>query len=286
MRSILLLDNGSRRPEATLNLRRLAGLVAARCGEPVLPVSLLHADGVPPARLDGQPAATLAPTLRRLLDTGTDQLVVLPLFFGPSQGLSGLLPDTLSDLASADPPEVRLARELCPLPGGEPRLLDILEDHVRHTAAGHGQAAARVVLVDHGSPTPTVTAVRRWLAAGLAQRLGPEVALEQAVMERRGGSEYDFNGPLLEDLLQRLATADSRTPVILAMLFLSAGRHAGAGGDIDHIRAGVMARHPGLQVLTSPLVGSHPALVDILLSRLAEAERSPPFQLRRTASPR
>lgn len=280
MRAILLLDNGSRRPASTLELRRLAGLVAARCGEPVLPVSLQHADAVTPEQLNGRPADILAPTLRRLLDAGTDALTILPLFFGPSQGLARLLPTTSDRLA------VSVARELCPLPQGEPRLVDILEDQVRRTLAEDQQTAARVVLVDHGSPTPGVSAVRHWLAEGLAARLGPGVELEQAAMERRPGSDYDFNGPLLEDLLRRLASADSRTPITLAMLFLSPGRHAGAGGDIDRIRASVVADHPGLQIHCSPLVGSHPALTDILLARLAEAERSSARHVSRTASPR
>ena len=269
MRSILLLDNGSRRPASTLELRRLAARLTACRGEPVLPVSLQHADAVPPEQLND-----------RLLDASTDELIILPLFFGPSQGLAQLLPTTSERLA------IRVARELCPLPQGEPRLVDILKDQVRRTATECGQTAARVVLVDHGSPTPGVSAVRHWLAESLAARLGPGVALEQAAMERRPGSDYDFNGPLLEDLLRRLASADSRTPITLAMLFLSPGRHAGPGGDIDRIRASVTADHPGLQIHTSPLVGSHPALVDILLARLAEAERSPPRHTSRTASPR
>lgn len=38
--SIVLLDNGSLRPQATLNLRRLAEALSAACGVPVEAVTL------------------------------------------------------------------------------------------------------------------------------------------------------------------------------------------------------------------------------------------------------
>ncbi len=90
-------------------------------------------------------------------------------------------------------------------------------------------------------------------------------------MERRVGSEYDFNGELLADALRRLALADRDGSVILSMLFLSPGRHAGAGGDIEEIRARVEAEFPGFHVVPAPLVGAHPGLVDILESRYRQA---------------
>jgi sirohydrochlorin ferrochelatase len=57
------------------------------------------------------------------------------------------------------------------------------------------------------------------------------------------------------------------------MLFLSAGRHAGPNGDIAQIRERIQQRFPGLCVQTAPLVGSHPALIDILHSRLMESNQ-------------
>ncbi len=64
MRAILLIDNGSRRADSTLNLRRLAALLSERAGEQVLPLSLLHSDQVPSDQLGNRPARTLEPTLR------------------------------------------------------------------------------------------------------------------------------------------------------------------------------------------------------------------------------
>ena len=271
MRIILLLDNGSRRADSSLNLRRLAAQLAERIGEPVHPVSLLHADQIPAALLDDRSADIFAPCLRRLLTEDARDLVLMPLFFGPSRALSAFVPETAATLArECGPFRLRITPELCPLPSGEPRLADILLDHIRHTAESAGIAPRRVVLVDHGSPIPSVTAVRRWLAARLAERLESGVSLSEAAMERRTGAEYDFNGDLLEKRLRRLADADPTTPIILAMLFLSAGRHAGHDGDIATICERIERDYPGLRLYPSPLVGSHPELIEILVSRLTQ----------------
>ena len=275
MRSILLVDNGSSRADSTLNLRRLAARLAERVGEPIRPVSLLHADRVPAERLDGQPAEILAPTLRHLVSTGERDLVVLPLFFGSSRALTQFIPEIADEVAAEFGPfRLELAPELCPLPAGEPRLVEILADNLTAAATEAVIEPTRVVLADHGSPIPEVTAVRRWLARGLAERLGSRIRLEEAVMERRPGPEYDFNGPPLEDVLIRLAEDDDETPILLSMLFLSAGRHAGPAGDIARIRAGVEARFPRLRILVAPLVGEHPGLIEILADRLRQLQRS------------
>jgi len=96
----------------------------------------------------------------------------------------------------------------------------------------------------------------------------------EAVMERREGPEYDFNGPLLETVLRQLAADDPARPVVLSMLFLSPGRHAGPGGDIEQICASVRAEYPELDIAISPLVAEHPGLVDILAERLREASKT------------
>lgn len=269
MRTILLLDNGSRRAESTLTLRRLAAQLAARCGEPVLPVSLLHSDQVPPDQLGGQAAAIFAPTLRQLVAAGQRDLLLIPLFFGLSQALTRFIPDTAAAVA-ADCGEFhwQLAPELCPLPTGEPQLVAILAAQIAQIAAALGQTAPRVVVVDHGSPVPAVTAVRHWMSTQLAQQLGTAVTVTQAVMERRAGAAYDFNGALLEDWLRELAAADATTPVIVALLFVAAGRHAGANGDIAAIIQRVTADFPGWRVVPTPLIGNHPLLLDILQRRI------------------
>lgn len=268
MPTILLIDNGSSRPGSTVTLRRLAAALSQRIGTEVHPVSLQHANKVPAAELEGRPAWTLEPFLRARLAAGEHDFVAVPLFFGPSRALSRFVPETAATLEDAlDPCRIRVAPELCPLPPGEPRLVEIIADHCLATATAQGIQPTRVVLVDHGSPIPGVTAVRRWIADGLTQRLGPGVVLDQAVMERRPGAEYAFNGDLLETVLNRLGETDPEAPVILAMLFLAPGRHAGAGGDICEICAAAESAHPGLRIHPTPLVAEHPLLSEILADR-------------------
>ncbi|TVQ86345.1 MAG: cobalamin biosynthesis protein CbiX [Chromatiaceae bacterium] len=294
MRQILLIDNGSRRPEPTQRLRRLASALAEAVGQPVQPLSLLHSSAVPAARLDGAPAALFEPWLRDAVTGGQRSFLAVPLFFGRSRGLAEFIPEQLSmlqqELGEVD---LRVADVLCPLPAGEPRLVDILTDNLNAVVAQCPPVAPEagpieVVLVDHGSPSAEVTAVRRWLAAGLRERLvgadapgalaarlktplGAAVTVTEAVMERRPGAAYDFNGPLLEDLLAARAAAGTPATIAVAMLFLAPGRHAGPGGDIEQICAAFRAQWPGGRICISPLVGDHSGLVDILAARVGAA---------------
>ncbi len=268
MRDILLLDNGSIRPEATLNLRRLAAAVGERVGEVIHPVSLQHADRAPLQALGGEPAQTFAPFLRRRARSGVRHFLVLPLFFGRSRALTGFIPEQQEAVAAEfEGLTVKVTDTLYPLPRGESRLAALLLDNLCRSAGT--RTPARVVLVDHGSPIPEVTEVRRRLAQDLRGLLGDTVELQEAVMERRKAVQYDFNGELLEDVLTRMAGQDASRPVHLAMLFLSPGRHAGPDGDIETICRRVEQRYPGFRVTTGALVGEHPGLVDILAARFA-----------------
>jgi len=268
MCSILLVDNGSRRPEATLRLRRIAAALGQRIGRQVAPVSLLHASTIPAASLNGRIAETFESFLRRHSAEGHRRFIVVPLFFGPSRALTEFIPERIRAVAAdSGPLDVRVADALCPLPSGEQRLVDILIDN----AAAAGTRCDHVVLVDHGSPLPAVTAVRSWLAEQMAARLGTNALLSEAVMERRTGARYDFNGPLLEEALLDLASRSPSARVNLAMQFILPGRHAGPEGDVAQICATVMAKCSGFQVRQSPLVGDHPGLIDILQSRVFSA---------------
>jgi hypothetical protein len=59
-------------------------------------------------------------------------------------------------------------------------------------------------------------------------------------MERREGDAFAFNEPLLERLLERAPFAAGE--VVVALQFLSPGRHAGPGGDVAGICAEAEAR--------------------------------------------
>ncbi|MCB1801897.1 MAG: cobalamin biosynthesis protein CbiX [Gammaproteobacteria bacterium] len=266
---IILADNGSTRAGATLSLRRIAGRLSSVCERPVHAVSLQHVDRIPIGELDGEPALVLADFLREQLERGRHWFVIVPLFFGSSRALSSFIPEQVRILREQYAAlRVDLAEPLVPLPQGEPRLAAILADNVASVGDQLDRVPDRIVLVDHGSPLPQVTAVREYLARELAT-LEPGSVVEQAVMERRTGREYDFNGELLEEVLQRLASEGAPIRVVLAMLFLSPGRHAGPGGDIEEICVRAMQHHPNLQVVVTPLIGEHPRLAEILNDRLS-----------------
>jgi sirohydrochlorin ferrochelatase len=269
--AVLLADNGSRRPEATLALRSLASRLGQTLGEAVDPVSLLHADSVPADQLGGRAAETIEPALERRARAGVNELLVVPLFFGPSFAITTWLPQRVAPLRARFPRlHVRQAR--CLVDPGTPaddRIAGILADHVRARMAGtEGRPA--VILVDHGSPTPAVGAVRNHLAAQLETRLGSAVrGVLAASMERRPGPAGDFNEPLLTRAFDR--TGYDEGDVILAMQFLLPGRHAGPDGDVARIMAAARQRHAGLRPVMTELVGAHPALVALLADRAQAA---------------
>ena len=268
MSKILISDNGSRRPQATLMLRQIAEQLSASSGMTVDAVSLQHSDRIDPELIDGIPAQVLGDYLREQLEAGEREFIILPLFFGKSKAITSMIPQLQEGLeASFGSFDIQIADVLYPLPDGEDQLVDILYDNIQQTAEQQNITLSNIVLVDHGSPIPQVTAVRESLAGQLQQRLGENQQLAQAVMERREGKEYDFNGPLLQDYLSKLAASGAQSAIV-GMMFLLPGRHAGEGGDIHEICAGVMEQNPGFTVAISKLVGEHPLLIDLLQQRL------------------
>ena len=272
---VILSDNGSLRPAATLSLRRIAAALSRRLARPVHPVSLQHADRIDAGHLAGKPAHTLAGFLRWQAEQGARRFVVVPLFFGPSRAVTGFIPQVIGTVQTQfTNVHVQMAQTLCPLPAGEPRLVEMLLAAMPNRTHCTGGSPLQAVLVDHGSPSAPVTAVRHWLADALRQRLPDGLALRQAVMERRAGAEYDFNGALLADTLHAIALdtpGAGPVQVLLSLLFLLPGRHAGPGGDIADIVAAAQRRHPRLHVVSGEPLGEQPLLIDILTDRLQTA---------------
>lgn len=271
---ILLIDNGSKRAAATLQLRGIAEKLTSVVGQTVHPVSLQHADSIDPADLEGRPARLFTEFVREQLQNNVRSFHALPLLFGNSRALTSFIPQQLEKLTQDHGEfELRLAISLYPLPEGEPMLAEILRDHVTHTISQQGRNINHVVLVEHGSPLPEVNQVRREVADQLQDMLreSGDIKVDQAVMERRKGKQYDFNGELLEDWLS-LRAKEGVTDIVVAMLFLLPGRHAGDGGDIQTICNDAMSSHPGLNISITPLVGEHEMIIDILASRLKSVQ--------------
>lgn len=270
MAVILLVDNGSRRAAATLQLRQLARCVSEQVGRVVHPVSLQHADDIDPAELAGVPAQTFTAFLAGCLDAGEREFCVVPLFFGASRALTSFIPQQLAVLREQYGEfACHITDVTYPLPEGDARLVVILEELVRDIAADNDMPLQHVVLVDHGSPLPEVTAVRCQIAGELQRLLGGQVQLHQSVMQSPSVTQSERQDELLTQTLQRLIDEGVQEMVVSLMFFLP-GRHAGVAGDIERICFDRVASNPGVKILTAPLLGEHPGLVDILASRIRQ----------------
>lgn len=270
MPTILLIDNGSICAGATLKMRQIAEQLSDVSNLPIHPVSLRHADKIDAGKLQDVPAQTLTPFLDAKLSAGEREFIILPLFFGVGRALTSFVPDQLALLKEKHGDfELDLADVIYPLPAGEPRLVTILQEHITQTSYKRAVELTDVVLLDHGSPEPQITQVRENIVAGLQETLSPAIKLEQAVMERREGEEYDFNGPLLEQWLSN-KVAQGVEQIMVVLLFFLPGRHAGPGGDIETICKNALQQYPDLCITLTPLIGEHPMLISILHSRLKD----------------
>lgn len=271
MTTFLLVDNGSIKAAATLQLRRIAQQLSERSGKHVYPVSLQHAGRIPKEALEGMRATVFTDFLRQKLTAGERHFRVLPLFFGHSRALSAFIPEQQTLLEQeVGRFTLTLADVLYPLPEGDKRLVNIIDDHIQQTAMKASLALKNIVLVDHGSPLPQVTQVRNRVMNQVhtqLKQIAPSIDLSSAAMERRAGRRYDFNGVLLADWLRNKAE-QGESSAIVALLFSLPGRHAGEGGDIVAICESVMQNYPAFKIAISPLVGEHPLLLEILQDRL------------------
>jgi sirohydrochlorin ferrochelatase len=264
---VLLVDNGSLRAASVLNLRGLADRLGQAIGHPVIAASLLHSNRIPKEQLGGEPAINVERRIRLDLQAGERRFVILPLFFGPTAAIIDYLPQRIAFLRElyGDFTVTRAPFLFTGDAEADALLVDILEARLLEQLEDC-QRPAKVALVDHGSPLPVVTAVRDALAQALARRMdGKVTAVAAASMERRDGPEYAFNEPLLETLLRRDEWREAE--VVVSMLFLSPGRHAGADGDVATICAQAEAECPRLRTRMTGLVATHPLMDRLLLRR-------------------
>ncbi|NDV62478.1 cobalamin biosynthesis protein CbiX [Puniceicoccales bacterium CK1056] len=280
----LLVDNGSLRASSVLNLRRVARDLSEATGLEILPSSLLHSSKVPVGDLEGEAAVNLERRIRLFLEAGERDFTIIPFFFGKSGAITGYLPERLAYRREKHG-DFNVWRTPFLAHGLEEKsqnsidldvnhkLVDILADRVREVIRDKKLSRPKVAVVDHGSPKPEVAMLRNEVSCALAGALGNEVcALFQSSMERREGDEFAFNEPLLEKLLRHPEW--NHGDVVISMLFLSPGRHAGQGGDIDGICKAAEAESPGLRTHMTGLVGDHPGMIPLLQQRL-EMERIP-----------
>jgi sirohydrochlorin ferrochelatase len=255
---MLLVDNGSLEPAATLNLRRVAAALEEAAGRPVAPVSWKHSDRISAERLDGRPAHTLAPFIREQFARGQHAFHLVPFFISPQGAIGSALRRDLEQLqAELGPFTFTFGSGLADA-GVIPR---ILAARVRETAQAAGLVSPPVVLVDHGGPSPASAALRDRLTAAVATELGSDFPPPVAA------SMEGDHPPLLADILAQPAHAGR--DVVVALLFLSPGRHAGPGGDIAEICAASPAR-----THCTGLIGTHPLALAALSATLRPPQPS------------
>lgn len=274
---ILLVDNGSHRAASVLSLRRIAKELSIHSGRPIHPVSLLHSTKIHSDDLDGVPADITEPFLEEKLSNGIANFLVVPLFFGRSAAIYEYLPQRIGEMKKQfSNLKVRIADPLVDIENVQnDDVAQILADLVRIKISENQLKRPSVTLVDHGTPRKRVNDVRNFIANQLKDILSDEVSIvEPSSMESRPEPEYDFNQPLLEDLLGSDGFCGD---VILSMLFISPGRHAGEGGDIHAICLDSEAKSNGLKTYMSGLFSEHEGIVKILDTRLRSGIDSLPI---------
>jgi sirohydrochlorin ferrochelatase len=267
-----LFDNGSLRPASTLSLRVTARQLASELGVEVRAVSLLHSSAADSTGLGGQSAQLLEPALNAfLMEEPTAKIVVLPLFFGPSGALTDYVPERIAALAKKFP-QTRLCLASWLVDPAEPdeRIAQALAESVRCQIVGENLVRPKVVLVDHGSPQRVVTEVRNFLGRQVQVLLADEAeTVAVASMEKRPGAEFAFNDPLLAE---RLRTAPfDQGDVVVALQFLSPGRHAGPDGDVSRICAEARRERPELRTFITETIATDQQVIAVLADRYRRA---------------
>ncbi|MCX6956381.1 MAG: cobalamin biosynthesis protein CbiX [Verrucomicrobia bacterium] len=260
--TVALIDNGSLEPAATRNLRVVAASISAATDVTVHPVSWKHSDRIPLAALDGDPAGTtVGPFVRSQLALGERHFVFVPFFISAQGAIGSAL---RSDLEKLRTPETPFELTFTPSLADGGVIAPIVAARVRETIALAALDHPPVIIVDHGGPSPASAALRNQIADEVCMILGSDVGpVAAASME---GGDHAHNHPLLAEQLR--APGFDAGDVVVALLFLSPGRHAGAGGDIAQICGAAETTHPALRCHLTDLVGTHPLAADTLAAAL------------------
>lgn len=292
---IALIDNGSIEPAATINLRTVAAQISVQARVNVLPVSWKHSDRIPVNRLDDEPAWTLEPWLQAQLAAGHTEFLFIPFFISAQGAIGSALRGDLEKLQTAAAATTPFTFAFTGSLASSRALSPIVAARVRETIKLASLEFPPVIVVDHGGPSPASAELRNQVAEEVGRLLLPEpspfppspvadddeVKLDLrptrcvVVAASMEGEEHAHNRPLLAEQLR--APGFSSGSVVIALLFLSPGRHAGFGGDIAHICAAAEAENPDLQCDLTDLVGTHPLAVDALTEALQTALSSQTF---------
>ncbi|MBT3668493.1 MAG: cobalamin biosynthesis protein CbiX [Opitutae bacterium] len=269
----LLVDNGSLRSEAILSHRRVAQRLSVATQFEVLPVGLLHSHKIAPYQLNGTKAETIENFLASERGQSETELLILPLFLGPSRGVTEWLVEKLD--AWKESATGRSYRVLdCLHSDSDSRLAMALNSEINELLIRESLLTPRVAMVDHGTPILEVNRVREEVGRMLFKILNAGIlGFSTCSMERRGGDRYSFNEPLLKTLLLKWGQEGSRD-VVVALFFLLPGRHAGKNGDIDEICDEATAMFPQMKIYQTKPLGEHEIVFSILKEKLESAKSS------------
>lgn len=251
---VALIDNGSLEPAAHQNLRRVAAALSEATATPVHAVSWKHSDRIAPAELGGTPAWTLGSFVRAMHALGQRDFLFVPFFISAQGAIGSALRHDLEKLkAELGTLEFDFTAGLA----SRAALAEIVTARIREVQVTRGLVRPPVVLVDHGGPSVASANLRDQLTATVRTRVGDKCgAVVAASMEGE-------HPPLLAEQLR--APGFAGQDVIVALLFLSPGRHAGPGGDIAQICDASSTR-----CHVTELVGTHPLAVRTLADALRE----------------
>jgi sirohydrochlorin ferrochelatase len=118
-----------------------------------------------------------------------------------------------------------------------------------------------ILLIDHGSRRAEANALLENVADQVRRR-APESIIEVAHMEI---AEPDI-GEGIETCVEKGATH-----IIVHPFFLGPGRHTSEDIPAQVERAG--QRHPNVRIRISEPLGSHAALIDVILDRVSDVDR-------------
>jgi sirohydrochlorin ferrochelatase len=274
--TVALIDNGSLEPASTRNLRAVATTLSADVDVAVHPVSWKHSDRIALSPLDGDaPGVTLAPFVRAQVAAGTRRFVFTPFFISAQGAIGSALRTDLEKLQhehAATPFAFTFTTGLA----DAGVIAQIVAARVRETISVADLDRPPVLVVDHGGPSPTSAALRNRLADEVRDHLGTDVASVTATSME--GEDHAHNHPILADALATLVaasaspalreSASASRDVVIALLFLSPGRHAGPGGDIAQICGTAESQFPALRCHLTDLVGTHPLAATALAAAL------------------
>lgn len=268
--NFFLVDNGSLRPESILYIRDIAEDLNKSTGVSIIPSGIMHSHKVDASKLNGIPSLSMDFLFTERNGNEFDSLAIIPLFFGPSLAITDWLQKKLEEWQSLVKNREFVVAD-CLYRHGDERIAEALTEYVVSFISKKDKSKPFVILVDHGTPLPSVNLVREQLGQIMLKKLDGLISgFSTACMERRLDSQYDFNDPLLEQLLIDVQN-HGHEKVILAQLFLAPGRHAGTNGDIVEICEPFVRN--GLDISRTPVLGKHPLVQKVLSERIQEILR-------------